>query len=71
MSSARESKNGGNPFMPVLKQKRMIEEQTKMKVPIKTGPRSHILKIADKLKEKISKTNSGRFGFWAHQFVPV
>ena len=54
MNRQDKSYNIGNPFVPILKKRRMEEDQSKKKSAPKTGSRMQILKIADKLKEKIS-----------------
>lgn len=53
MSNLHDPQFQGNPFVPVLKQKR-INEEAKKKSEGKVGPRQQILKIADKLKQRIS-----------------
>ena len=46
----------GNPFVPILKKKRIIEKIKKSGQ--KAGSRRQILKIADRLKDKIKNTTS-------------
>ena len=53
------SANAGNPFAPVLRNRKLGEEGTRTKQLPQTGARKEILKIADKLKERISKTTQG------------